>query len=202
MRIDVMLVLAGLGASAQAQSWVWMADVPDGTVLGPGDSITVTLSAAFDSGGGEPFQVIAATIFDTLNIVGAEQGEPLMEGDWDVLHNLDALTGDLTTTDGSSLINTNAGQFPYFPFYFTGDNPVDVLRFTWTASDEASGGDVSFTTSTSAALIWVGREQNDVDAVNLIDHVCEASFGWTVVPAPGSVAVLGIAGLALGRRRR
>jgi uncharacterized protein (TIGR03382 family) len=189
--VVALLAVAGLGGMAQAQTLEWMASISN-TELQPGESTTVTLSATM--AGGDEFVALAATIFDTVNTNGAGLGG--ITG-WQVLNDLEMLTGDLTTTDGVSLFGTNAGQLTVFG-PFTSANPVDILEFTWTSNGAV--GDVAYATNTSAAVLWIGADKDT--AVSVDAQWTDADFKWTVVPTPASAALLGLGGLALVRRRR
>jgi len=196
MKTAALIGIVGLAAGAQAQSGsaTWMADVnaPAG-----GNTAEVTLSLAMD--GDTPFVALSATIFDTLNTIGAEHGE--ITG-WSVLNSLDELTGDLTTTDGDSLFGTNAGQLTVFG-PFTSDNPIDVLSFTWEGAQIVeSGAEVGYSTATENVTLWMGEDKESAGAVDVSNNIAEAAFGWQVVPTPASAALLGLGGLALARRRR
>jgi len=191
--VAALLTVAGLAGATQAQTLTWMHDVPDGTVVNPGESIKVTLSASMQ-GEGE-FVALSATIFDTLNTLGGDLGDITS---WEVLNDLDELTGDLTTTDGDSLFGTNAGQLTVFG-PFTSDNPIDVLSLTWTASEGGGGGEVAYETNTKAAVLWIGADKES--AVSVDAEAFDTGFGW-LVPTPASAALLGLGGLALARRRR
>jgi len=199
MKTAALIAVAGIAAGAQAQngSASWMADVeisPDGTTA----DWTLSLSMDADT----PFVALSATIFDTLNTAGGDFGS--ITG-WSVLNDLDELTGDLTTTDGDSLFNTNAGQLTVFG-PFTSDNPVDVLTFTWEAADGFVIGDgpdvVSYSTDTENVTLWVGDDKESATALDVTGAISEAGFEWTVVPTPASAMLLGLGGLALARRRR
>jgi hypothetical protein len=197
-KIVALIGVAGLAAAANGQtgSAEWMANVvaPDG-----GTTATVTLSANMTAD--TPFVALSATIFDTLNTAGSDFGGITS---WEVLNSLDELTQDLTTTDGDSLFGTNAGQLTVFG-PFTSANPIDILTFTWTADDGfviGAGSDVSYTTSTTNFLLWVGDDKKTADALDIGGSVTDAAFGWQVVPTPASMALLGFGGLALARRRR
>jgi len=174
MRVLGAIVMACVSVSAQAQTAEWLVDVPDGTVLAPGESITVTMSVAFD-GAGEEFAAFGVTIFSTLNEGGADLGG--VEG-WEVLNDLDFFQEDVTTTDGDSLYGTNAGQLlDLGPFVF--DNPIDVFRFTWTA-DAGMSGEVSYETLTPVMVLFVGPDINEAEPTAHV-VVTEASFGWSVL---------------------
>ena len=110
------------GAHAQPTAAEWHARVDVAPDLLSAD-VTLTLSMEAQT----PFLALEHTIFDTLNVAGADLGG--ITG-WQVLNDLSMLTGDLTATDGDSLFNTNAGQLTVFG-PFTSDNPIDIITFTW-----------------------------------------------------------------------
>jgi uncharacterized protein (TIGR03382 family) len=194
MKIAALLAVVGVAGAAQAQSATWMADVSanDGDTTA---KVTLSLEMAADA----PFVALSATIFDTLNTAGAEFGS--ITG-WQVLNQLADLTGDLTTSDGDSLFGTNAGQLTVFG-PFTSANPIDVLSFSWEAAPGFSigaGDAVSYQTATEAMVLWVGDDKES--AVSMDAEALDVAFGWEVVPTPASMALLGLGGLALVRRRR
>jgi uncharacterized protein (TIGR03382 family) len=191
--LSVLLGVVGLAASDQAQSFEWMSSLSDADGnISPGESITVTLSVAM--AGNNDFVALSATIFDTLNSLGSDLGDITS---WSVLNNLADLTGDLTNSDGDNLTGTNAGQLTVFG-PFSSDNPINVLEFTWQSN--GGFGDVAYGTSTDAAVLWIGATKQTAQPVDA--SVTEASFGWTVVPTPGTAGLLALSGLALVRRRR
>ena len=199
MRSAALLAAAGLAAGAQAQtgSATWLADVVIADDL---QSVECTLSVAFDAD--TPWVAFDEALFDTLNLAGAEFGGITS---WKVLNHLEELAGDLTTTDGDSLFGTYAVQLTiYGPF--TDANPIDVLTFTWETEGGyaiADGGEpVQCTTSTELLGLWVGDDIDSATWLVVTDHVTEATFGWGVIPTPGSVALLGTGLLTLGGRRR
>jgi hypothetical protein len=175
----VLFAVTGIGASAWGQSGEWIHDVPDGTVLGPGESIVVTLSVAFE-GGGAPFAAFGASVHDTLNTLGADLGG--IDG-WTVLSDLDELPGDMTTTDGDSLFGTYAVQINVFG-PFNSDNPIDVIEFTWTAGE--GSGEVAFETADSFLGLYVGEDKESARGINDVPTE-ETSFGWIVVSCAADV---------------
>jgi hypothetical protein len=198
-RVAVLVGVAGLAAGASAQTgsaeWISSVQIADNNL-----SAIVTWSA--DMVADTNFFALSATIFDSLNTAGSDFGSITS---WEVLNSLDELTQDLTTTDGDNLYGTNAGQLTVFG-PFTSANPIDVLTFTWTADPGFSIGDgpdvVSYATSTTTFLLWVGDEKKTADALDISDNVAEGSAMWTVVPTPASAMLLGFGGLVLARRRR
>jgi len=196
--------LAALAGAAPAladgtATWLWDVTTQDGdAIVEPGETATVTLSLLMEPFPGEAeSEAISAAIFDTLGDAGAYKGQIL---DWQILNDLDNLTGDLTTTDGSSLYNTNAGQLTVFTGPFTSDNPVDVLQFEWmpveSGAFEVGYLTDSYTEGAHTVRVW---EFNDDDAESVVYPVSEAMIEFSVVPGPGGVVV---AGALLGWRRR
>jgi len=189
MRTPAIIGLAGCAAGAAGQSGVWLHDVPDATVLDPGESITVRLSMSFE-GGGAPFVAYAVTLNDTLNVAGADLGS--IEG-WAILNDLDHLAGDVAFTDGVNIFEMYAAQHTFFG-PFSSDNPIDVYEFTWTAAEDASG-EVEYVTVETDFGLFVGADKDSADALSDLP-VVEASFGWSValckadVNGDGSLNVL------------
>jgi len=130
--------------------WSGVVTTDDGdAVVEQGESATVTLSLDFDPDVGGDLRGLAATIFDTLGGAGADSGQLTS---WQLLNDLDSLTGDLTQTDGISLFETNAGQLTKFGSFSDAD-PIDVLQFEW-APDALEGAIASYSTNTHFLLAW------------------------------------------------
>lgn len=185
--IGFLPVLCAAQSSAE-----WLAEVD---VSQDASTVDVTLWVSMQTD--EPFLGFASSMFDTLNQTGSEYGS--VTG-WEVLNNLDEITGDVTTTDGESLFGTQAAKGI---FDITDANPIDVLTFTWEAEAgyliEQGGADVTYMTSTEFVLMWVGEDLDDANAV-MADDIGEAAFGWGIVPAPGAIGMLGLGVGLLARR--
>jgi hypothetical protein len=198
MHIGLLLLATSTQVVAQTGATEWFAQIetnPEAT------GVEVTLWLNMEST--EPWEALSATIFDTLNTAGAEYGSIV---GWEVHNQLACLTGDLTTTDGTSLYNTHAGQlFPFAPF--TSANPIDVLSFQWSAHEgyriADEGQAVAFATLTQFMFLWVGEDQHDnnVHVIEVFD-ITEGVFGWHVVPPPSTIVACLIPCLTAVRRTR
>jgi hypothetical protein len=188
-------VAATVCAAQESASWFAELDVSDDS-----SSVDVTLWLSMESN--TPFLAFASAIFDTLIEHGEDVGTIV---DWEVLNELDALTGDKTTTDGVSLFGTTAGQI--LTAHFTESNPIDILRFTWKAAEgyliADDGVSVSYTTNTDFVILWVGDDFDGATTVKVpMENIAEASFGWHVIPAPGTTCIaLTSVAIAFSRRR-
>lgn len=189
MHRSMAVIVLGLAGVCPAQTWTWMADVSS-HVVEPGDHVTVTISAlmAHDT----PFIALASHEHDLINLDGGDFGE--VTG-FQVLNHLDELISYLIETDGDSMLHIPGGQLTAFG-HFTSDNPIDVFEFTWIAE---APGEVSYTSESLYTYLWAGHDKDSAAYVE-VTSITDVSFGWTVVPAPPVVMVLGI-GLASGRRR-
>jgi uncharacterized protein (TIGR03382 family) len=191
-------VSLGLGAIASADGtamWQWSVVTNNGNaVVEPGESAYVTLSILTEPDQGAEFLALAASIFDTVGGTNADKGQIVT---WEVLNDLDYLTGDLTTTDGVSLFNTNVGQLSVYGPFFT-DNPLSVLTFQWKPTVQGTYT-VDYDTNTEAMVMWEGIGD---DAHAVWYDVVEGAISFNVVPAPGGAALAGLGGLVLLRRRR
>jgi hypothetical protein len=196
-------VLAGACGAAAAQedsaTWLWDVTTQDGdSIVEPGETATVTLSLLMEVGAGKGEEIaLHAAVFDTL---GGDNGANGGIKVWEVLNNLDALTGDLTTTDGISLFGTNAGQClppQYTPCIL--DNPIDVLAFEW-ATDDFGPYSVEYATATVGVVVVT-----DLFGVNeqfIEVEVAEALISFQVVPTPPAAPVIAFAMGACSFRRR
>ena len=200
MRLERWMLGVGMALTPAAladgtASWLWSVTTNDGdAIVEPGESAFVSLSLLMEPDQDAEFLALAASIFDTVGGTNAAKGEIVT---WEVLNDLDYLTGDLTTTDGVSLFNTNIGQLSVYGPFFT-DNPLDVLTFQWQPT-QMGEYEVSYDTVTHAMVMWEG-EGDDVHPVDWVTS--EAAISFQVVPAPGAVALVGLGALAGMRRRR
>jgi len=138
---------------------------------------------------------MAATIHDTVTTFNGDRGQIV---GWEVLNFLSSLTGDLTTTDGVSLFNINAGQLTLFG-PFSHDDPIHVISFEW-KPDLIDDYVVQYMTSTSALEVWEGAFDSTVSTPWT---PVEAQISFQVFPTPGSVAcILAACGLLSTTRRR
>jgi len=185
-------------------TWLWEVTTDDGDALvEPGETASITLSADMEPSVGEPGQTdgfivvgINFTMFDTLGGPNADRGA--IAG-WQVLNDLDFLFGDTTTTDGVSLFNTQAGQAVGSNLFFSGDDPVDILTFTWETEDFSTYS-VEYMTSTASFFIGEGDRPGDLDDGFPANYVNEANIQFAVVPPPPTTVILLI--LPLWRKAR
>ena len=205
MTIGVVCAAAS-GAFAQVggeASWLWEVTTQDGdSLVEPGETATIKLSINFDPDvtPGGPVQGLAGAIWDTVGGLNASAGT--ITG-WEVLSNLDDLTGDTTTTDGVSLFASTAAQGGQV---YNHDDPIDVLSFEW-KSDDYTDFVVEYTTITTLhdpadhlIFVWEGDDPWFADAIAW--PIDEAMVSFQVIPAPASALLIGIAGLGAARRGR
>jgi hypothetical protein len=113
------------------------------------------------------------------------------------------------TPNGTGLLNIQFGQFPTGSSSVNTTNPIEnVWTGVWTPSDYSSRNVVFGTTdgtaagsgNASAVIIKWGALNGNIETATAL-----SSFGSVtipVVPAPSSLALLGLGGLIAGRRRR
>jgi hypothetical protein len=189
-----MTVVAGFAAAAAAQgtltySWA-VSDTGNGDgLIEPGESALLTMTGAMDPGA----TGFAGSIFDIKGVSNWDTGSV------DAYENmLDALTGPGALQANNDITGIEAFQLPpLFNPNFDASNPVTLYKITWTPSDYSS------------RTVEVG------DTNHLNNDVYTDTFGtsvpyqgitglasFQVVPAPASLALLGLGGLVAGRRRR
>lgn len=144
----------------------------------------------------------AATISDTDD-VGF-----LLAGFFDVTGPGFALgsdVGDLSsaanTTDSSPRLYRSSGNYGLNVYSYTDDPTSDFI-----AGQVAFSGSATWTLdpATYAMALDNGESGNIFFPADEDDHISNATFlgTWTTIPAPGSLALLGLGGLAAVRRRR
>lgn len=87
------------------------------------------------------------------------------------------------------------------------DTARALQRAIWFIEDENGGANNSFVALANAAVApggdWYGRGIGDVRVMNLYNHDgSRAQDQLTIVPTPGVLALVGLAGVRAGRRRR
>ena len=198
---QIAIALDGAATQALGQfdghaTWLWDVTTDDGdAIVEPGETAVVTLAMLMETD--QPYEVvgIGITSFDTLGIDNAANGH--IAG-WQVLNDLDYLVGDTTTTDGVSLFNTNAAQFPNENF--ADANPVDVLKCFW-QPDVAGDFAVEYATITHEFSAWV-TIGDPANAVLMTLPVVEADIGFEVVPAPPALLTFTLLTPLASRRHR
>ncbi|MEO1007096.1 MAG: PEP-CTERM sorting domain-containing protein [Planctomycetota bacterium] len=186
-----LVAVSGIAAAASAQSVV--IDVANPT-LGPGESTVVTLSAGF---GGTDF-AIAGIGTDFVSSVGSTG--------WSDLALIAPMDGPGTSAGAPSATGVDgiiAGQlnFPPAGIYADPTNPIAFWQATYTAPavvDDAFTVDLSTATDRFDVYIDMGAATSESRLGDLV----EGSGAISVVPAPASLALLGLGGLAAARRRR
>jgi len=176
--------------------WKWDISTNDGDpIVEPGEIATIDLELDFDPDvDGINVTGLSAVIFDVLGGTNAANGHIV---DWQVNEDLSFLAGDLTTTDGVSLFNINAGQLTLFGPFSTAD-PIHVISFQW-KPDLIDDYMVQYMTDTQSLEIWEGSFG---DNTSVPWTPVEADISFQVFPAPGSVGcALAAAGVMAGRRR-
>jgi hypothetical protein len=194
MKLASLFAIAGLAAAASAQgtlTYSWsVSDTGNGDgKIEPGESALLTMTGTMDPGA----TGFAGSIFDIVGVSNWDTGTV------DVYENhLDALTGPGDLQGNNDILTIEAFQLPpLFNPDFDASNPITLYSITWTPADY------------TARTVTVG------DTNHLNNDVYTDDFGtsvpydgvagqatFDVVPAPASLALLGLGGLVAGRRRR
>ena len=185
MKTAAIFVVAGAAAAAAAQSID--IDIADPTLF-VGDTTTVTMSASY---GGSDYAVAGVA----TSLIGGGDN-------WSDMMLLAPMAGPGTSeglASGNGVDGIIAGQlnFPPAGIYADATNPIAFWSATYTATAE---GVFDLGTETTKFDTYVARDSS-LSESRLAD-LREGRGTITVVPAPASLALLGLGGLAAARRRR
>ena len=186
-----LVAVAGVAAAATAQSIE--IDVANPT-LAPGESTTVTLSAGYGAGD----YAVAGIATDFISSVGSDG--------WSDVALIAPMDGPGTTAgapSGTGVDGIIAGQlnFPIAGIYADDSNPIAFWSATYTApAVVADAFTVDLSTDTSRFDVYV--ERGAALSESRLGDLREGQGAINVVPAPASLALLGLGGLAAARRRR
>jgi len=200
--IAALIAVAGLSAGAMAGGEAFLlinlgdTGNNDG-VVEPGESAVLNIQTRMDwDGTGFPLVAFGGTIIDVLG------GDGTGDASYTILNSLADIVGDTTVDSGENLRNMGFLQLDFTGY--TTDNPIDLARVVWDPQGDYSARSVSYRLSLepSLGLIGVLVRNNKGKIVSESWPGTEASVTFDVVPAPASLALLGLGGLATSRRRR
>jgi hypothetical protein len=188
-------------------------------------SVAGTASAAFQIT--TSFATFAANVEGEIGPIpfgalgyGSGSGANAQAGTWGLTFNANSSTGDMASTASTVTVGSASGlQIVTFTFPSAGDFPVRGFGFYYTGGigspftvfTSINGVNQSAQTIQNASNQFLGfYADNGVDAnITSITLVVSANNSFTMtgsafalVPAPGAVALLGVAGLVGSRRRR
>jgi len=200
--IAALIAVAGLSAGAMAGGEAFLEFVLSDTGDGDGiitatESAVLTVQVRMDwDDTGFPLVAFGGTIIDVLG------GDGTGDSSWTILNDLDSIVGDTTVDEGENLRNMGFLQLD-FTGYVT-DNPIALARIVWDPQGDYSARSVSFRTDLAPSLGLVGvLVRNDKGKIVSENWAgTDASITFDVIPAPASLALLGLGGLAASRRRR
>ena len=186
-----LVAVAGVAAAASAQS----VDIAvSETTIGPGESTVVTLSAGYGAGD----YAVAGIETNFISSVGSDG--------WSDVALIAPMDGPGTSAgapSGTGVDGILAGQlnFPPAGIYADDSNPIAFWTATYTApADVPDAFTVDLSTDTARFDVYVARDSSASES--RLGSLTEGSGAITVVPAPASLALLGLGGLAAARRRR
>ncbi len=192
MKTTALIVVAGMAAVASAQTMTisWMvSDTGNGDgIIEPGESALLSMWASMDPGA----TGFAGSIYDIMGTGNFDTGTV------DVFDNLlDALTDDGTLGAGNNITGVESFQLPpAFNGDFIADNPIQLYNITWTPNDYSNR-------TVSGGTTHINFDVYTDDFGTSVPYTGDVSgFRFDVVPAPASVALLGLGGLVAVRRRR
>ncbi len=194
MKLASLIAVAGIAAAASAQNtmtYSWsVSDTgnADG-VIQPGEAALLTLRATMAP---TPAVGFAGSIYD---IIG---GTNWTTGSLSNLTNLvDSLATGPGTLNGNNIMAIEAFQLP--PFFnpnYNASNPIAIYSLKWTPADY---------TSRTVVVTDANHLNNDVYVDTFGGNASytgvAGSASFNVVPAPASLALLGLGGLVARRRR-
>jgi PEP-CTERM motif len=213
-RLLAVLAVAGAAAVANAQDTtmtytiVWdNAQINNGgtntgavfATITPGIGSTVKWTTSPGKGQNGTIQSFASSVFGAQNLLNGLNGT--LKWTVPAALNLAGIPGALNAA--GDLVGTNAGQVGKTlnpnPII---DNPIKILDISWT---DTTGGNFLVNYGATSAS---GKMFLDIGLANgnWVGHnATKLAFGqggFAVVPAPASMALLGLGGLVAARRRR
>jgi MYXO-CTERM domain-containing protein len=193
MKLASLIAVAGIAAAASAQTltYSWsVSDTVDGDgIIEPGESALLTMVGTMDPGA----TGFAGSIYEVRGVSNWDTGAVAS-----YTNHLKDLTNDGVLQANGDILAIESFQLPSaFNPNFDASNPITLYSITWTPNDYSN------------RTVEVG------DANHLNNDVYTDNFGtsvsytgvtggasFQVVPAPASMALLGLGGLVAGRRRR
>ncbi len=183
--------IAGLACAQGTMIITWSAsDTGNGDgVVEPGESAVMTMWAEMDPGA----TGFAGSIYDIAGDADWAAGTVVSYDNF-----LDALTNDGTL--GANNVITGIESFQLPPLFnpnFDASNPIALYQIVWTPADY-TGKFVTFSSQNH-----LNFDVYTDDFGTSVPYNGEVFSGLIkVVPAPASLALLGLGGLVAGRRRR
>lgn len=205
--IEMLTVLAGMAAlagplaqntKAQMAPNGWIIEVHDPILAPPGhssglpQSTLITIKAKFDS---SEYYAFAAGRFDFVaSESGGWSGNSLLAP----FDGMGTRPGILSPTGTTDVIT---GQM-HFPPFTVGDpsNPADVWTIMYTAT-EFTPRFIDLETLTSRFDLYIAAASAESRPLRT-SMLMEGDGRIQIIPAPGSIACVGLAWLVIGRRRR
>ena len=194
MKTTALIVVAGMAAVASAQTMTisWMvSDTGNGDgIIEPGESALLSMWASMDPGA----TGFAGSIYD---IIGTSNWDTGTIGEFDYDNLLDELTDDGTLQANNDITTVESFQLPpLFNGNFIADNPIELYNITWTPNDYSNR-------TVTGGTVHINFDVYTDEFGTSIPYDGDVSgFRFDVVPAPASVALLGLGGLVAVRRRR
>lgn len=195
MKTTALFIVAGIAAAASAQGTMTMdwtvSDTGNGDgIIEPGESALLALSATMNpmpqvGYGGSIFDIIGTSNWNTGTVDS-------------YLNLIDSLaTGPGTLGGNNDITAIESFQLP--PFFnpnYNSSNPITIYTITWTPSDY-TGRTVSLTSANHANFsVYVDTFGGNAEYSGVVNGA-----RFDVVPAPASLALLGLGALVARRRR-
>ena len=195
MKTTALIVVAGIAAAAGAQtmtiSWTYTDNGNGDGIIDPGETGTATMWAAMDPDQSGTDGGFAGSIYD---ISGDSR---LADGTSTYDNFLDALTNDGTNNGGGNITNIESFQLPlFFNPFFDASNPIALGALTYTPNSYA-GGVATFGSTHVNFDVYTDSFGTSIPYTGVVN-----GGSFTIVPAPASMALLGLGGLVATRRRR
>ena len=194
MKIGMTLAaVVGLATAATAQNVTFTLKPSAGTI-NVGETVSVELWAQMDA----PVFAFGAAKIDINNMQNGTNGTIS-----NIALSAPLAGGGVAAANGNNDLKTFTPFQVHFPPLFPANtaNPILVASFDWTAN---SAGKVVYAVDvlddlgfTNRVVVIATSSGNTANRLGV-----ESEGGWNVIPAPSSLALLGLGGLVAARRRR
>jgi len=195
MKTTALIVVAGIAAAAGAQtmtiSWTYSDDGNADGIIDPGETGIATMWASMDPDQSANQGGFAGSIYD---ISGDAR---FADGTSSYNNLLDSLTDDGTNNGGGSITGIESFQLPvFFNPFFDASNPIALGILTYTPNSYAAGV-ANFGSTHINFDVYIDNFGTSIPYNGVVN-----GGSFTIVPAPASMALLGLGGLVATRRRR